>query len=185
MVDMMHMEKKKWLIGTSDSHDCKVLSLPYKGEELSMIIVLPNTVDGLSKLESNLSSETFKELTKEMYQEDAIVSIPKFKLESSFQLEKILPNMGITDIFSRSADFGAMMNNPPEGTFVSDVIHKAFVEVNEEGTEAAAATAVMMRLMCMPMEPLVFNADHPFLFLIRENSTGSVLFIGRFTEPTK
>lgn len=91
--------------------------------------------------------------------------------------------MGITDIFSRKADFGAMMGNPPDGTHVSDVIHKAFVEVNEEGTEAAAATAVMMRFMCMPLEPMVFKADHPFLFLIRDNSTGTVLFIGRFLKP--
>ncbi|XP_062575261.1 leukocyte elastase inhibitor-like [Saccostrea cucullata] len=183
MVDMMHMEKKKWLYSVSESLDCKMLNLPYKGEELSMLIILPNKIDGLSKLESSLTSETYKELTKEFFREDVIVSIPKFKLESSFELDKVLAGMGITDIFSTKADFSAMMDKPPEGTFVSDVIHKAFVEVNEEGTEAAAATAVMMRLMCMPMEPMVFKADHPFLFLIRENSTGTVLFIGRFNKP--
>ncbi|XP_052703943.1 leukocyte elastase inhibitor-like [Crassostrea angulata] len=182
-VEMMNMKKEKWLIGMSKSLDCQVLDLPYKGGELSMLIILPNKVDGLSSLESSLSADTFRELTKEMYSEDVIVSIPKFKLESSFQLDKVLGGMGITDIFSRKADFGAMMKNPPDGTHVSDVIHKAFVEVNEEGTEAAAATAVMMRFMCMPLEPMVFKADHPFLFLIRDNSTGTVLFIGRFLKP--
>lgn len=181
---MMNMEKEKWLIGMSKSMDCQILDLPYKGGEMSMLIILPNKVDGLSSLESSLSADTFRALTKEMYREDVIVSIPKFKLESSFPLDKFLGGMGITDIFSRKADFVAMMKNPPDGTHVSDVIHKAFVEVNEESTEAAATTTVMMELLCMPPEPKVFKADHFFLFLIRDNSTGTVLFIGRFLKPT-
>jgi serpin B len=184
-VAMMHIEKKKWLVGISDSLDCKVLSLSYKGEKLSMIIMLPNKVDGLPKLELSLSLEAYKEIVTKMFIEDAIVSIPKFKLESSFQLENILSKMGIANLFSRKADFGAMMEDPPENTFVSSVSHKAFVEVNEQGTVAAEATAMsMMGSMCMPQQPLVFNADHPFLFFIRENSTRSILFIGRFTDPT-
>ena len=185
MVDMMNMEKKNWIAGESQKLDCLMLELPYKGKELSMMFILPNKDDGLSKLESNLTAESFQELTKSMYPQDVIVSIPKFKIESSFQLEKVLAGMGIEDIFSRKADFSAMLDNPPEGTHVSDVIHKAFVEVNEEGTEAAAATAVMMRMMCAPMDaPMVFRADHPFLFLIREISTGSILFIGRHLKPS-
>ena len=185
MVDMMNMEKKNWIAGESQKLDCLMLELPYKGKELSMMFILPNKDDGLSKLESNLTAESFQELTKSMYPQDVIVSIPKFKIESSFQLEKVLAGMGIEDIFTRKADFSAMLDNPPEGTHVSDVIHKAFVEVNEEGTEAAAATAVMMRLMCARIDaPMVFRADHPFLFLIREISTGSILFIGRHLKPS-
>ena len=101
MVDMMNMEKKNWIAGESQNLDCKTLELPYKGKELSMMFILPNKDDGLSKLESNLTAESFQELTKSMYPQDVIVSIPKFKIESSFQLEKVLAGMGIEDIFTR------------------------------------------------------------------------------------
>uniref|UniRef100_A0A8W8IEI2 Serpin domain-containing protein n=1 Tax=Magallana gigas TaxID=29159 RepID=A0A8W8IEI2_MAGGI len=183
-VEMMNMETDTWLISMSKPLDCQVLNLPYKGGELSMIIVLPNKVDGLSTLESNLSADAFRKLTNEMYRERVVVSIPKFKLESSFQLNKVLRGMGIIDIFTQKADFGAMMENPQDKTLVSDVFHKAFVEVNEEGTEAAAITGHWKIPRCMPPEPVVFKADHPFLFLIKENFTGTVLFIGRFLKPT-
>uniref|UniRef100_K1QZP2 Serpin B9 n=1 Tax=Magallana gigas TaxID=29159 RepID=K1QZP2_MAGGI len=183
-VEMMNMETDTWLIGMSKPLDCQVLNLPYKGGELSMIIVLPNKVDGLSTLESNLSADAFRKLTKEMYHERVIVSIPKFKLKSSFELNKVLRGMGIIDIFTRKADFGAMLESPPDGACVSDVIHKAFVEVNEEGTEAAAASWIGCVNRCEPPEPMVFKADHPFLFFIREHLTGTVLFIGRFLKPT-
>ena len=161
-----------------------MLELPYKGKELSMLFILPNKDDGLSKLESNLSAEHFEELTNAMHTQKVIVSIPKFKLESSFQLATVLAGMGIDDIFSGKADFSAMLKNPPDGTYVSDVFHKAFVEVNEEGTEAAAATAVMAYCALRMDLPMVFRADHPFLFLIREISTGSILFIGRHFKPS-
>ncbi|XP_062579473.1 serpin B6-like [Saccostrea cucullata] len=186
MVDMMHMEENEWQITVSESLDCKVLNLPYKGRELSMLIFLPNKIDGLSEVESHLSPEILYEITQTMYNKGVIVSIPKFKLESSFELSKVLTEMGIADIFTNKADFSAMMDNPPEGTSVSDVIHKAFVEVNEEGTEAAAVMVHMISTSCDSVSdlPVIFKADHPFLFLIREDSTGSVLFIGRFTKPT-
>ena len=187
MVEMMNMDKKNWIAGESQKLDCKMLELPYKGKELSMLFILPNKDDGLSKLESNLSAEHFQELTNAMHTQKVIVSIPKFKLESSFQLATVLAGMGIDDIFSGKADFSAMLKNPPDGTHVSDVIHKAFVEVNEKGTETAAATAVMTCIMngvyLMPV-PMVFRADHPFLFLIREISTGAILFIGRHLKPS-
>ncbi|XP_062603133.1 leukocyte elastase inhibitor-like [Saccostrea cucullata] len=187
MIDMMHMGEKKWLISVSESLDCKVLNLPYKGEELSMLIFLPNKIDGLSEVESNLSPEILYEITQKLYYKGVIVTIPKFKLESSFEIVNVLAGMGITDIFSKyKSDFSAMMDNPPEETYVSGAIHKAFVEVNEEGTEAAAVMALTVSATCyvVPDPPVIFKADHPFLFLIRENSTGTVLFIGRFTKPT-
>ena len=188
MVKMMNMEEKNWIVGESQKLDCKMLELPYKGKELSMLFILPNKDDNLSKLESNLSAEHFQELTKAMYPRYVIVSIPKFKLESSFQLTTVLAGMGIDDIFSRKADFSAMLKNPPGDTHVSDVIHKAFVEVNEKGTKAAAATAVMeayiLNTVYLMHVLMVFKADHPFLFLIREISTGAILFIGRHLKPS-
>ena len=186
MIDMMHMEKEKWLSGTSDKWDCKMLQLPYKGKRISMMIILPNQIDGLGKVEANLSLGMFTEMRSQMYEDDAIVALPKFKMESSFELEKVLPQMGIIEIFSpKKADFDRMVADHPDNIAVSKVIHKAFVEVNEEGTEAAAATGMVMRLMCMPMPPMEFIADHPFLFLIQENESGTILFIGRFTQPPK
>ena len=186
MIDMMHMEKEKWLSGISDKWDCKMLQLPYKGKRISMMIILPNQIDGLGKVEANLSLGMLTEMRSQMYEDDAIVALPKFKMESSYELEKVLPQMGITEIFSpKKADFDRMVADQPDNIAVSKVIHKAFVEVNEEGTEAAAATGVVMRLMCMPMPPMEFIADHPFLFLIQENESGTILFIGRFTQPPK
>ena len=184
MVEMMNMEKKNWIAGESQKLDCKMLELLYKWKELSMLFILPNKDDGLSKLESNLSAEHFQELTNAMHTQKVIVSIPKFKLNSSFQLATVLAELGIDDIFSVKADFSAMLKNPPEGTHVSDVIHKAFVEVNEKGTKAAAATAVMSYCALRMDVPMVFRADHPFLFLIREISTGAIFFIGRHLKPS-
>ncbi|KAK3095754.1 hypothetical protein FSP39_018613 [Pinctada imbricata] len=184
-VDMMYMNEEKWQCGESESLNCKMLELPYKGRQLSLIILLPNKIDGLKELESKLSLSMLKTLRNEMFRQEADVALPKFKLESTFELAQVLPEMGITDIFSaQKANFSGMLKSQPPNTAVSNVIHKAFVEVNEEGTEAAAATAVMVRLMCMPMGPkFEFIADHPFLFIIQETGSGTVLFIGRHVNP--
>ena len=110
------------------------------------------------------------------------VLLPKFKTTSGFQLEKILGSMGMPQAFSRSADFSGMTGQ--RELFISAVIHKAFVNVDERGTEAAAATAVVMTRAGPPgPRPAVFRADHPFLFLIRDNRTGSILFLGRLMNP--
>lgn len=184
-VEMMSMSKEEWMAGIHDDLGCKVLEMPYKGEELSMVLILPNEIDGLSKLEQKLTMENLNSLMSCVRNQDTIVSIPKFKMEAKFELQKLLPNLGILDIFDAdSADFSKMFETSPGKAYVSDVIHKAFIEVNEEGTEAAAATAVMMRLMCMPMDPLKFIADHPFLFMIKENKTKTILFIGRYCKPS-
>lgn len=182
-VDMMS-DKKKAMSGDSEELDCKCLQLPYKGEQLSMLILLPNKRMGLEKLENKITVSSLQNAISKMYKQETIISIPKFRIESSFELTKILPKLGITKIFSRSANFSGIFEDGGDGVFVSDVIHKAFVEVNEEGTEAAAATAIMMTRMCMiPAQPFVFKADHPFLFVIRDNSCGTILFMGRYASP--
>ena len=109
------------------------------------------------------------------------VYLPRFKTTSEFSLGQVLAKMGMSDAFSGKADFSGMEQK--KELFISDVIHKAFVEVNEEGTEAAAATAVELCGSAEPPKPLEFKADHPFLFLIRDNTTGSILFMGKVVNP--
>ncbi len=148
----------------------QVLELPYEGNELSMIILLP-------KPSGKLELVPLDEL--EFREREVGVHLPKFKLESSFSLGSTLAGMGMPLAFSRDADFSGM--DGTRALDIDEIIHKAFVEVNEEGTEAAAATAVVIRTIAMPPQ---FIADHPFLFLIRENKTGTILFIGRMMDPS-
>ncbi|MCX7009448.1 MAG: serpin family protein, partial [Kiritimatiellaeota bacterium] len=113
------------------------------------------------------------------------VFLPKFKMTAKFELSRIMATLGMKDAFTGNADFSGM--DGQRDLAISAILHKAFVDVNEEGTEAAAATAVVMKAMAMlePEPPAVLRADHPFLFLIRERSTGSILFLGRIADPTQ
>jgi serpin B len=160
-----------------------VLELPYVDNELSMIVLLPRKIEGLEELEQSLTLENLTEWQSKLFKREVVVSIPKFKLTSQFSLASVLRAMGMIDAFSRSANFSGM--NGKRDLAISAVIHKAYVDVNEEGTEAAAATAVTMRLTSLGpgSGPPVFRADHPFLFLIRDNQSGSILFIGRLMNP--
>lgn len=164
----------------------QALELPYKGKDLSMVIFLPKTKDGLAAFEKTLSAAKLNEwLGKLRFEETVVVSLPKFKMTSEFSLAKTLSAMGMNLLFSDGADLSGM--NGKGGLYVSDAIHKAFVDVNEEGTEAAAATAIVVRPTSARIDPKpipVFKADHPFFFAIRDNRTGSVLFVGRVTDPT-
>ncbi|MBN2684202.1 MAG: serpin family protein [Pontiellaceae bacterium] len=157
----------------------QAVELPYEGDDLSMLILLPSGTNTLAALETEFKADTLSSLR--FRNQELIVQLPKFKLESSFGLGDTLQQMGMTDAFSRSSDLSGM-----DGTrklFISSVIHKAFVEVNEEGTEAAAATGVVVGLRSMPRPPMVFTADHPFLFFIRDNASGTILFMGRMMNP--
>ncbi|XP_073704117.1 leukocyte elastase inhibitor-like [Garra rufa] len=167
--------------------DSQVLELPYVGKNLSMLIILPNEIQdettGLQKLEKALTYEKLMEWTKPevMHQEVVQVSLPRFKMEETYDMKSLLIRMGMEDVFDEmKVNLSGM--SPNNDLVLTKVIHKAFVEVNEEGTEAAAATGVVSRLMCFRI-PLVFNADHPFLFFIRHNPTKSILFYGRYCSP--
>ncbi len=159
------------------------LELPYAGDELSMVILLPKKPDGLSDFEKTLTAKSLSDWLAKLGKRKVIVSVPKFKMTSEFSMASVLKSMGMADAFSsREADFSGM--NGRKDLFISAVVHKAYVEVNEEGTEAAAATGVTMSITSMPIDrPPIFRADHPFLFLIRHNRTGSILFIGRVANP--
>lgn len=160
----------------------QVLELPYDGNALSMLVFLPKDINGLPELEKKLTARTLERWTGGLRQREVQVFLPKFKMTSQFRLGKALYSMGMRDAFDpNKADFSGM-DGRLNWLYIDEVIHKAFVDVNEEGTEAAAATAVVMRKKGPAAAP-VFRADHPFLFLIRENSTGSLLFMGRVLNP--
>uniref|UniRef100_A0A8C2BWJ6 Leukocyte elastase inhibitor n=1 Tax=Cyprinus carpio TaxID=7962 RepID=A0A8C2BWJ6_CYPCA len=187
-VQMMY-QKEMFPFRYIPEYELQVLELPYEQEELSMLILLPNeTQDGsdpLLKLESKLTLDKLLDWTekdKMAMQMDIEVHLPKFKLEVGSSLSEILQKMGMSSVFQETkADLTGMSSQ--SGLFISAVIHKAFIEVNEEGTEAAAATAVIVECDCyFPFQR--FTAYHPFLFFIRHNPTNSILFLGRFRGPS-
>lgn len=163
----------------------QMLELPYVGDELSMLVLLPVEIDGLEQLERDLSSENLMRWRTRLSKSEVLTFLPKFKMTSTFRLDKTLMSLGMVAAFSDSEANFAGMDGRPNWLYIGAVIHKAFVDVNEEGTEAAAATAVVMKARGMPTPPPVFCADHPFVFMIQENQTGSILFMGRVTDPTK
>ena len=160
----------------------QILSLPYAGDEVSMIVFLPKAVDGLADVEAWLAEAGPDEALGELREMKLDVALPKFTMTWMAQLNEPLAAMGMTDAFtSRAADFSGMSERAKDdGLHISAVIHKAFVDVNEEGTEAAAATAVAIATTSIPPS---FRADHPFAFIIRHNTTGAILFVGRVLNP--
>jgi serpin B len=178
-VPMMHV-KDKFKYWADDK--LQVLQLPYKDEELSMVILLPNEVDGLAEMEKTLTSENLEKWLKGLRKQEVMVTLPKFKMTTDFELAEYLKKMGMPDAFRLPpADFAGMTGD--KSLFISAVIHKAFVAVDEEGTEAAAATAVVMSRTSVPAPPKVFRADHPFIFIIKDNRSQSILFMGRVMNP--
>jgi serpin B len=180
-VPMMH-QRGGYLYYEEDGF--QALDLPYKGEQLSMLVVLPTKKDSLTSLETKWAvNGTFPQVTNKLhYQETVIVSLPRFKMEMAFKLKPVLCALGARLAFSDDADFSGIGE---ERLKISEVVHKAFVEVNEEGTEAAAATGVLMATCAavMPTQPKLFKADHPFLVFIRDRNTNAVLFCGRVLDP--
>lgn len=168
---------------TATIGNVQVLELPYAGRELSMLIALPQKRDGLPALEQKLSAKSVRTWREALRKTRIRVLLPRFKIESSFSLGNVLQALGMRDAFSRdTADFSGMNGNPDD-LYIAAVLHKAFVEVNEEGTEAAGATAVVMKSRGRPAPPPEFRADHPFVFLIQHEKTGAILFLGRLTNP--
>jgi serpin B len=171
-----------------DGGTFQALEIPYKGRELSLILLLPREIDGLPALESQLTPANAKQWIEKLEPlKKVIVTMPRFKVTQEFELKDALSALGMPLAFKNgSADFSGMTDEKP-GFVISAVIHKAYVDVNEQGTEAAAATAVVMMgamaAMRPPPPPPVFRADHPFVFLIRDNTSGGILFMGRVENP--
>jgi serpin B len=160
----------------------QVVELPYDGGELSMVILLPDA-GTFEDLEGSLDAEQVAAILADLSGRQVDLTLPRFEFESQVNLNDALAALGMTDAFRGDADFSGMTG--ARDLFISAILHKAFVSVDEAGTEAAAATAVVMEALSMPVDPVEVTVDHPFLFLIRDVQTGTILFIGRVADPSK
>jgi serpin B len=176
-VPMMHQTES---FGYLAGDGYQAVELPYEGHELSMVILLPDE-GGFEAFEAGLDAAQVEAILQETSDRQVALALPRFEFEAQFSLADTLGAMGMPDAFSDQANFSGMTGT--RDLFISAVIHKAFVAVDEEGTEAAAATAVVMVEGAMPAEPLEVRVDRPFLFLIRDIQTGTVLFLGRVMDP--
>jgi serpin B len=182
--DLMQQMKR---LSYAEGEGLQVLELPYEGRELAMVVLLPRQKDGLGNLERSLTVAKLDSCLDKLAPEVVEVGLPRFRFEARFDLAQELRALGMSLAFNPGADFSGI--STAEKLFISKVIHQAFVDVTEGGTEAAAATASLFRA---PPGPgggggggprVVFRADHPFLFLLRDQRTGSILFLGRVTDP--
>ncbi len=167
--------------GYAEEDDYQVVGLPYDGGELSMVILLPQA-DKFEAFESSMDFHRVTEIISNLTSQQVNLTMPKFEFESSFGLKKALTGMGMPIAFSPDADFSGMTGS--RDLFIDDVLHKAFVSVDEAGTEAAAATAVIMTLTAVPSPPVEVTVDRPFVFLIHDIETGTILFVGRIVNPS-
>lgn len=186
-VQMMHQQDS---FSYAEVDGIQILELPYGNRDLSMIVLLPNRVGGLAKLESALSVSNLNKWVSAIAPQSVEVFLPKFRLTQQFALAEVLKSLGMATAFDIStADFSGIKDMGAciiPLLCISEVLHKAFVEVNEEGTEAAAATAITGYLCSTFHDPVpvpVFRADHPFVFMIRHKESGSILFMGRVANP--
>jgi serpin B len=166
--------------GYAKGEHYQAVELPYDGHELSMVILLPE-LGAFEAFEDSLDAEQVQATVETLEREQVALTMPKFEFDSDFSLKNTLAAMGMPAAFSAEADFSGMTGD--RALFIAEVIHKAFVSVDEEGTEAAAATAVVMLESEMPGQPVELTIDHPFIFLIRDIETGAVLFVGRVVDP--
>jgi serpin B len=164
----------------TETDDLQILELKYSGNDISMLILLPKD-KGLSAIIDNIDADSFSELRESMVENNVDIYLPKFKVETEYQLNDYLIDLGMVTPFTTSADFSGM--NGYKELFISRVVHKAFIEVNEEGTEAAAATAVIMERLSIEPEKIVFDCNHPFMYLIQHKQTGTILFMGTINNP--
>lgn len=180
------------VFGYAETPKLQVLEMAYQGKQLSMVVLLPRRKDGLARLERSLTPAALKGWLAAIKPRDVKVYLPRFKITARFGLGRLLKAMGMSLAFLARANF-SRMSKPKGGLrfMISAVIHEAFIEVNEDGTEAAAATGVRIVATGVPPPgpppppPAVFKADHPFLFLVRDRRTGTILFLGRVVDPTK
>ena len=175
------MMKQTETFGYGEDEAYQVVEMPYDGRELSMLILLPRSGE-FKAFESSLGSKRIEAIVKGVENRRVSLTMPKFEFDSEFSLKETLSAMGMPIAFSGDADFSGITGN--RELWIADVIHKAFISLDEEGTEAAAATAVVMPRLSIPEEPVEFNVDRPFIFLIRDIETEAILFVGRIVDPS-
>ncbi|MDY6866241.1 MAG: serpin family protein [Halobacteriota archaeon] len=182
-VPMMRRTGKEERFNYTETEELQLLEMLYEGEELSMLILLPKN-DDIESIEESLTFENLGDWKSELRTQQVNVFIPKFTFTTRYSLNENLKEMGMPSAFTeKEADFSGI-----DGTYkllIQSVVHQAFVDVNEEGTEAAAATGVSFGITSLPPEPKTFRADHPFIFIIQERETGTILFLGRVTDPSQ
>jgi len=178
-VQMMHMRPNETVrFNYVDTGNLQILELPYKGGNVSMLIILP---ENIKSAEASLTPEKLEEYKAQMREERLDeICLPKFEVETKYFMRETLSSLGMPTAFTGEADFSGITGG--RDLFISQVVHQAYVKVDEKGTEAAAATAVVMRLTAIP-ETKVFRADRPFIFIIQDKETGAILFIGRICNP--
>jgi len=174
------MMKQMESFGYTEGEGYQAVELPYDGGELSMVILLPEA-GKFEAFEETLNAQQVDAIISDLQYNEVTLTMPQFEFDSEFSLKDTLAEMGMPIAFSGGADFSGMTGNPE--LFISDVVHKAFVAVDEAGTEAAAATAVIMELTAVPEPPVEVTIDRPFIFLIRDIETGAILFVGRVLNP--
>jgi serpin B len=180
-VPMMQPTSQKSTFNYTQNKDLQILEMSYAGEDLSMLILLPLD-DDIETLENSFTIEKLTEWKKSLRKRKVNIYIPKFKFETKYIMNYTLSNLGMPTAFTNSADFSGMTGT--KDLKIDKVIHQAFIEVNEEGTEAAAATGIVMMQKSMPPPTPIFKADHPFIFIIQQKETGNILFMGRVNNPT-
>ncbi len=180
IVPMMQQEAD-W--NYAQGEEFQILELPYDDNELSLVLLLPTT-ERFNEFERTLDVDRVEQILNNLSLHHISLKMPRFRIESSFNLADILPRMGMISAFDpEQADFSGMDGR--RDLYIQAVLHKAFVEVDESGTEAAAATAVIMRITAMPMESIEMNVNRPFIFFIRDRQTGTILFVGRVLNPAQ
>jgi len=180
-VPMMHLSRSENASYYSEN-ELKALEMDYQGDNLSMLILLPDQDHSLPEVEAGLSSIKISNIRTQLVRQPVQVWLPRFSMTRSKEMSDLLKELGMKSAFDPyTADFSGI--NSTEGLYISDVFHKAFINVNEMGTEAAAATGVVIGTTSILIIP-EFRADHPFLFFIIDKHTGSILFMGRVADPT-
>lgn len=166
----------------AETDDIQILEMPYEGEDLSMLVLLPKE-NNLETVEESLTNQKLSEWKNMLSEQRVDIYVPKFKFETKYFMVETLSNIGMPTAFTGAADFSGM--DGTQDLLIQNVIHQAFVEVNEEGTEAAAATAVVVGIESVGPRIPIFRADHPFIFIIQEKGTGNILFMGRVADPSQ
>ncbi|MFH1193962.1 MAG: serpin family protein [bacterium] len=182
-VPMMKRTDKNAKFNYTEDDNVQILEMPYEGGKLSMMVLLPKN-DNLSSLESSLTLEKINDWRSKLKEQRVDVFMPKFTFDTKYFMNETLAKMGMPTAFTYDADLSGM--DGTQSLFIQKVIHQAFVDVNEEGTEAAAATGVSVGFKsAMPQQSIIFRADHPFIFAIQDKDSGNILFLGRVSNPEK
>ncbi|XP_078074070.1 antithrombin-III isoform X2 [Mustelus asterias] len=180
----MMQQQGSFRFGKFSKDAVKVIELPYKGDDVTMVLILPTAEGGLGVLEEQLTHDKVVGWLSQLSMTDVDLSLPRFRVEDSFSLTDKLKQMGLVDLFNpEKADLPGLVEGFYNNFYVSDAFHKAFLEVNEEGSEAAAATAVMVMGRSLRPSMEIFNANRPFLLLIREVAINAIIFMGRISDP--